>query len=588
VEPGSIYVGRNNKMLTSSLYDSLGRGMTPLSIEDNTWSVVSLIYNKNTNGSVYINGELKKNDTAIYSGVKPNDCSIVIGGATDYKGSTKKTEQSCHCENSETGGFEQDIIYDTIKPSINNMNDPSSPSTTSNIKINTNGKVSKVGSYYIIIFKDNGTITFNCNNCGENKKTVNGETLITGGGGGGGYSRGAMEGSGGGGAGRTMIENITYQINKKYNIVIGKGGGSGVNGNSTYISDSNNSILIEAIGGGRGGNGQGGWNSTGISINNEGHGGGGQGWGTFHLGGIPTKSDWGHKGGVGTHFSRGGGGGGGGGQTSDGIPYDPFDNNKNNGGNGGEGITWTYTPGIVYSRGGGGGQPVRSTSIPGLPNGGNLRNNGQNGVNPGDGGGGGGSGHTEGGSGANGVYMIAVHEDELKYSYSVNSNRKLYKEKPVLSNVEVDADLDPNMYLDGDICEIIAYSTNDGLSAENRTSIEEYLAIKWGLTGLPVFSTNTNILNKKQDLNIGKDNKYLSYNANDNIFKNVDGSDMPQSVWSYDNNKKIYTIDFKSAYWSVENGDYMKNACNWAQKNYIYWDSIATNCNDLGIPLQPH
>jgi hypothetical protein len=252
------------------------------------------------------------------------------------------------------------------------------------------------------------------------------DILVVGGGGGGGADRGG----GGGGGGIIYLENIN--LNGVYNINVGKKGlgttsqnanglGSrGLNGENSYISGSN-LTLITAIGGGGGGG-----CGPGTNVKNGldgGSGGGGSQYGGNGSGGIGTIGQ-GKNGGTGYEAGAGGGGGG---------YVNPGTNaSGTNAGNGGIGLSLSITgSAVIYSSGGGGGgssgsgtsqnQPFGYGGSSGAGNGGNAKNNGVNATGYGCGGGGSGWPYptlvgTRGGDGGDGVVIIRYRKTPLSSS----------------------------------------------------------------------------------------------------------------------------------------------------------------------------
>jgi hypothetical protein len=251
--------------------------------------------------------------------------------------------------------------------------------------------------------------------------------LLVGGGGCGGFD-GGYWGSGGGGAGAYVTGDINPTTNVQYNITIGDGGyGNQVAGNgyNSSIKTETGTVttVVEAYGGGRGGDNpgtvNGGQGDTGI-----GSGGGGSGDGTggatndpaggqapgapgtpAGLGGTvyasqggygwtanSSTNDWNN------YPRRGGGGGGGAGGMGGNAPEGWI------GGNGGNGKQWLDD---VWYSGGGAGQGVDDRNNENSGGNGGGGNGGQSGVSNTGGGGGAGQGSNPG-SGGSGICVIRL------------------------------------------------------------------------------------------------------------------------------------------------------------------------------------
>ena len=230
--------------------------------------------------------------------------------------------------------------------------------------------------------------------------------LLVGGGGGGGFSQSCTGGGGGGGGGVCFG---TLSLSGSYSVVVGKGGYQGSGG---YTALYGNGANIYVYGGGYG---------NGIT---GGSGGGGSGTFTPLVGGVePIDSSgggvdargcplyfYGNVGSVGKGTGTGGGGGGAAGPSPDGY-------------SGGPPTYWAVTGGYYGAGGGaggggngvGGGIGICCTgNALGYPGGTNAGNGGQNGccggsATPNTGAGGGGSGCqcAYGGTGGDGVLIIA-------------------------------------------------------------------------------------------------------------------------------------------------------------------------------------
>ena len=139
--------------------------------------------------------------------------------------------------------------------------------TSKIISSSTNATFSNsLTNYYLYTFTSSGDITFDIS-------IYNSEILLVGGGGGGGiptYNNNTY--SYGGGGNSANIRTLQYDLNKiQYTITIGQGGGSNTAGNSTTISPINVSAFGGAAGGNVTGKGQGGYtwiiNSASYSYN---------------------------------------------------------------------------------------------------------------------------------------------------------------------------------------------------------------------------------------------------------------------------------------------------------------------------------
>ena len=217
------------------------------------------------------------------------------------------------------------------------------------------------------------------------------DILLIGGGGGGGWDGGDW-GSGGGGAGAYVTGTINPSSNDLYNITIGPGGdGNGVSGNgvSSSITTGTTTTVVEALGGGRGGDNTGTVNGGQGSNTNPTNpdlpytvplsgpvGSGGGGSGQNPAASIPGYSYTYTYDGFTYSMNSGGyghnGGGGGGGAGAIGTNAGGWE-----GGNGGIGKQWTEGDKQWYA-GGGTGQGVWDYA---------NRNNGGKGGGGGNGGG---------------------------------------------------------------------------------------------------------------------------------------------------------------------------------------------------------
>jgi hypothetical protein len=257
----------------------------------------------------------------------------------------------------------------------------------------TGGEITYCDGYKIHTFKS--TSQFNISQLDPNAIF---EILIVGGGGGGGSGEKAAGGGGGGG----VIYNTNYKFPSTglYDITVGGGALVVAKGADSKIVGP--SVNLIAIGGGSGGDGEGGV-YRGPAGNPGGCGGGGGIRSDVGPGGIGTKNQ-GLAGGSARNgnWIAGGGGGGsaqlgspGGGSTGSTI-----------GGKGGNGKKINITCVDRYYGGGGGGQAENNGSVGGTPGAGGLGGGGRGGYpgiagieNTGGGGGGGGPSGTRGGSG---------------------------------------------------------------------------------------------------------------------------------------------------------------------------------------------
>ena len=329
--------------------------------------------------------------------------------------------------------------------------------------------VTTATNYNYLVFIGSCDISFNVR--------IDCSCLMVGGGGGGGNYQG-----GGGGAGGVFLYDISFQPNQIYNINIGYGGLTSMNGGNTTIK-SGGSLLTDkyngktiAYGGGYGGSYLGSQTilaySSDISNSSIGSGGGGCAfyiWGVSNAqgndntasqaGGI-TTSFQGFNGGYGSYPIGGGGGGGSGSKGNNAQYYSTY----YSGGNGGNGTNtyssiindvgnsinniisgWTTATSNTYIAGGGSGGTYQYTgnyySTPGLGGGGqgaywiyygqtvdtisypanSVVKNASNGFrNTGGGGGGGSDGScTNGGNGGSGIIILRINKS-TSYTYTVN------------------------------------------------------------------------------------------------------------------------------------------------------------------------
>jgi hypothetical protein len=231
------------------------------------------------------------------------------------------------------------------------------------------------------------------------------EYLIIAGGGSGGIA-GAQGGGGGGGAGG-VIEGSTSVIEQVYTISVGEGGES-VSGDHTPGNNGQNSTAFgnTAIGGGRGGSGNGSCCENDLGFADAGGSGGGAGTtsGNEYGSGEPGEDGQGNAG-ADANTPNGGGGGGAGanGGTSPDI---------STAANGGDGISLaiTGTP-TFYAGGGAGSGPTSGTNAinPPIGDGGSGGGGGNNAVDGVDGkGGGGAAGLTNAASGKGGDGVVII------------------------------------------------------------------------------------------------------------------------------------------------------------------------------------
>jgi len=164
--------------------------------------------------------------------------------------------------------------------------------------------------------------------------------LIVAGGGSSGYN-----GGGGGGAGGVLQGNVTANAGLTFTVVVGSGGGGGpLPGSDSSLSNTQSSISLTAIGGGRGAN-----RDSNHTASSGGSGGGGAS-ATSGVGsvGYPGTPGQGYPGGNGVYgIAAGGGGGGAGGPGGN---Y-----SGSTGGSGGNGILSDITGTPVGYAGGGAG-----------------------------------------------------------------------------------------------------------------------------------------------------------------------------------------------------------------------------------------
>ena len=177
--------------------------------------------------------------------------------------------------------------------------------------------------------------------CGGGSGKV--EVLCVAGGGGGGKGT-----SGGGGGAGGLLYNSAFTVNSNTGIGITVGdGGTGTTADGTQATNGGNSIFstLTSIGGGYGGNENGG-NSSMRNGNSGGSGGGG----SYHGNGSSGTTGQGNSGGNGTSGENRWTGGGGGGAGSSGASATAY-----YGGDGGSGLAYSISGTSSYYAGGGGG-----------------------------------------------------------------------------------------------------------------------------------------------------------------------------------------------------------------------------------------
>lgn len=234
------------------------------------------------------------------------------------------------------------------------------------------------------------------------------ECLVVAGGGAGGRANSQAEnsiyvGGGGGGAGGYVSRTIDVKGGDVVKTVVGRGGVAANGANSVLIV--NDTVIVTAVGGGRGGNGYGDGGTSGGS-------GGGTTWnqGTARPRNAGTR-DQGNAGGLSTTVSGYGVGGGGGGAGACGGDW----LGGYNGGNGGVGLCCSITGDLVwYAAGGGGGASNASgaggTGGSGIGGAGGAFGNAGRDARACTGSGGGGAGKTQGGAaggkGGSGIVIL--------------------------------------------------------------------------------------------------------------------------------------------------------------------------------------
>lgn len=261
----------------------------------------------------------------------------------------------------------------------------------------TGGTVSEIlvgtNKYRVHQFKTVGTSQFSVS------KTCPMEVLVVAGGGGGGCG---FKASGGGGAGGFIETGVALPQNGIYQITVGAGGGQGTQGGSSSLVGSG--LNLNAIGGGRGGDGEG----CKPAAHKGGGGGSGGGGGQRYVpqtgsgGGGAGTTGQGRYGGnarVGNWIAGGGGGGAGGPGVAGGGSGSTV------GGKGGAGKSSAISGTANWYAGGGGGQAESYGSAGGTPGSGGKGGGGRGGggaglANTGGGGGGG------GGRGGSGIVII--------------------------------------------------------------------------------------------------------------------------------------------------------------------------------------
>jgi hypothetical protein len=250
-------------------------------------------------------------------------------------------------------------------------------------EVASGGTVTTSGGYTIHTFTGSGTFVANRN--------LEIDTLVIAGGGGGGADQG-----GGGGAGGYVSESRLV-ASGSYLVTVGAGG-SGSPANTAGGASGSNSIFLtfDAIGGGRGGNGN---SDTALS---GGSGGGGGSQTSSQVGKAGTSSQ-GFAGANGSAPNAGGGGGASEAGNTDGSRT------------GGDGLSSSITGTSIIRAGGGSGGSNNGSSVGGGDGGGgtgtgNNSNATSGTANTGSGGGGGGStpgvGNGAGGNGGSGVVII--------------------------------------------------------------------------------------------------------------------------------------------------------------------------------------
>jgi len=244
------------------------------------------------------------------------------------------------------------------------------------------------------------------------------EILIVGGGGSGGNGD-SDGGGGGGGAGSVVHIPLCVLTSGTYNIIVGSGGNES-NGNESKIEflkdGSENEIIANATGGGKGGN----FNTNG-SDGGSGGGAGGNNSDETKLGGNEgldsgSKRSVSYKNKAGFSSETSGSGGGGAGTYSANIK------DGNNITDGGEGIYINIiNDNSEYGKGGDGGEKKDSAGT-----------DGDNGIHGTGGGGGGGDSGKNGGMGGSGIVIIRVKEG---YEFDHGSDHEIGENRMMLPNI---------------------------------------------------------------------------------------------------------------------------------------------------------
>lgn len=294
---------------------------------------------------------------------------------TETEAITASTQYRAICTKTENGGVTTvgENLVRTVEVKACQMQ--ASGATSSEITADSK-------KYRVLTFSQVGdhslSVSGNCNDT---------SVLVVAGGGGAGSGRAA---GGGGGGGVLYSANFNFPSNGAYTVTVGAGGSPRTQGQNSSVSN-----LLVAIGGGRGGNGEGWGSKEGGSGGSGGGGGFKGGWGA----GAGTSGQ-GHNGGNnrwGNWIAGGGGGGAGGGG------HGGHGNNRGSGGPGGPGRAFTIRGATEYFGGGGGGRGQHDASSGGAGGGGSggREASGTAGA-PGTGGGGGGSD----GPGGSGIVII--------------------------------------------------------------------------------------------------------------------------------------------------------------------------------------
>lgn len=581
VDAGEIILDRDtdgklNGILTTERMNTAPVNETAHSAE---WRLLEIIYNRSgsTGGGFYENGVLLSSLPIKPDSSFSNTYDMMLGGYCDLNGHSFGSYLQKNV-NEVPITIGEDYKYD-INPIVDNSNLYRSYAD---------------GKYMLCIFKTDGNFSISSGQIfGQISETqrqtmkqagfspsvnpINATVFVVGGGGGGGrVIPQGDEGGGGGGSGMVIGEDVTIDADITYNVFVGKGGGDSASGTPSKIVGG--SLNIVAEGGGHGGLGNG-WTNNHHGENPR---GGGNGWGNWHDGGNEGQGKY--SGGAGPHETGGGGGGGMASNGADGEFY---------GGNGGDGVGLSsffqdVLINTMYGAGGGGGAYRDDNSKGGIGGsniGGNGGNKGQPGTsakpNTGSGGGGGGAKGGNGGSGSDGIVIVAFKKEYLQYDVRFD----LASVREDITYTTIQTTPEPSMFFDGQIAEIVGFTSQNNITDNDRYKMQSYLGWKWGIQNK--ISANYDISNNKTakqyftpKSNIGKikfDTTLNGYSGTDNKLIN-DGF--------YDTNTNEYKINFGGEQWKTSGGVLACEWSKWAAENGIVWTGITTTGQNFDNSVQ--